>query len=69
MTTETTRNRISFDASDLLLSHIDHICAITGQTRAALVSGVVVEALPDLLARADALRKRHQELSRDKGKR
>ena len=68
MTTETNRNRISCDVSDIVLSHIDHICAVTGQTRSAVVAAVLVEALPDLLARADALKKRHQELSGKGGK-
>lgn len=64
----TDRNRISLDVSDVVLSHLDHISAITGQSKAAIVSACLVESLPDLLARADGLKKRHNELNSAKPK-
>lgn len=57
------RSRLSVELSPVVSSHLDHISEITGQTKAAIVAGALVEALPDLLARADALKKRHQELA------
>lgn len=65
MTTD--RNRISLDVSDVLLSHLDHISAITGQPKSAILANCLVDALPDLLARADTLKKRHVELNQKKG--
>lgn len=64
----TDRNRISLDVSDVVLSHLDHISTITGQSKAAIVSACLVESLPDLLARADGLKKRHNELNQAKPK-
>lgn len=57
------RSRLSIELSPVVSSHLDHISEITGQTKAAIVAGALLEALPELLARADALKKRHQELS------
>lgn len=62
------RNRISLDVSEIVLSHLDHISSITGQSKAAIVAACLVESLPDLLARADGLKKRHNELSQAKPK-
>lgn len=56
------RERVSLDVSEVVASHLDHIGAITGQTRSAIVATALIDALPDYLARADALKKRHQEL-------
>lgn len=59
----TDRNRISLDVSNVVLSHLDHISAITGQSKSAIVANCLVDALPEILSRADALKKRHSELS------
>lgn len=59
----TDRNRISLDVSDVILSHLDHISTITGQSKSAIVSNCLVDALPEILSRADALKKRHAELN------
>ena len=65
-----TRTRISVELSPVVSSHLDHISDVTGQTKAAIVAAALLDALPDLLARADGLRKRHNELqSGQKGKR
>lgn len=60
------RTRLSVDLSPVVMSHLDHISEITGQSKAAIISACLVEALPDLLARADGLKKRHQELNQAK---
>lgn len=57
------RSRISVELSPVVSSHLDHISDVTGQTKAAIVAGALLDALPELLARADGLKKRHQELS------
>lgn len=62
------RNRISLDVSEVVASHLDHIGVVTGQTRSAIVASALLDALPDYLARADALKKRHSELSQAKKK-
>lgn len=62
------RSRLSVELSPVVSSHLDHISEITGQTKAAIVAGALLDALPDLLARADGLKKRHQELAHSKGR-
>lgn len=61
------RSRLSVDLSPVVSSHLDHISEITGVSKAGIISAALLEALPDLLARADGLKKRHQELSQQKG--
>lgn len=56
------RFRISVDLSAVVSSHLDHISDVTGQTKSAIVAAALLDALPALLTRADALKKRHQEL-------
>ena len=60
------RNRLSLDLSDVVSSHLSHISEVTGASKAAIVTGALLDALPDLLARADGLKKRHVELSQSK---
>jgi predicted transcriptional regulator len=57
------RTRLSVDVSPVVSLHLDHISEVTGQSKAAIVSAALLDALPQLLARADGLKKRHQELS------
>jgi predicted transcriptional regulator len=63
------RSRLSVELSPVISSHLDHISEITGQSKAAIVSACLVESMPDILARADALKKRFQELSQAKSQR
>jgi hypothetical protein len=56
------RCRLSVDLSPVVSSHLDHISEVTGVSKAGIISGALLEALPGLLARADGLKKRHQEL-------
>ena len=60
------RQRLSVELSHIVMSHLDHISEVTGQSKAALVVSALMDALPELLARADSLKKRHQELNQAK---
>lgn len=63
---ESERSRLSVELSPIVMSHLDHISEVTGQSKAALVVSALMDALPELLARADSLKKRHQELNQAK---
>ena len=62
------RSRLSVELSPVVSSHLDHISEITGQTKAAVVAGALLDALPALLARADGLKVRYQQLNQGKRK-
>ena len=62
------RSRLSVERSPVVSSHLDHISEITGQTKAAIVAGALLDALPALLARADGLKVRYQQLNQGKRK-
>lgn len=62
------RTRLSVDVSPVVSSHLDHISEVTGQSKAAIVSAALLEALPDLLSRADGLKRRYQEINQGKRK-
>ena len=62
------RPRLSVDLSPVVMSHLDHISEVTGVSKAGIITGALLDALPELLARADGLKKRHSELSQAKGR-
>jgi hypothetical protein len=62
------RSRISVEISPVVAGLIDHISDITGVSRAQIVNGALLDALPQLVARADALKKRQGELAQAKGR-
>ena len=62
------RSRLSVDLSPVVMSHLDHISEITGVSKAGIINAALLDALPDLLARADGLKKRHVELTQAKKK-
>jgi predicted transcriptional regulator len=62
------RSRLSVELSPVVSSHLDHISEVTGLAKASIIAGALLDALPELLARADGLKKRHQELSQAKGR-
>ena len=62
------RPRLSVDLSPVVMSHLDHISEVTGVSKAGIITGALLDALPELLARADGLKKRHNELSQAKGR-
>jgi hypothetical protein len=57
------RSRPSIELSLSVSLLLDHICEVTGTTKAGIISGALLDALPSLLARADALKKRHTEIA------
>jgi predicted transcriptional regulator len=57
------RSRVSVDVSPTVASLLDHISEVTGVPRAQIVNTALLDALPVVLARADALKKRQSELS------
>lgn len=62
------RQRISVELSPVVALHLDHISDVTGQSKAAIVAAALMDALPALLARADGLKGRHQQLNQGKRK-
>ena len=62
------RSRLSLDVSEIVSGHLDHISQVTGVSKAQIVVGALLDALPDLLARADGLKARHQQLQQGKRK-
>ena len=62
------RFRLSVDLSPVVSSHLDHISEVTGVSKAGIITAALLDALPDLLARADGLKKRHTELNQAKGR-
>ena len=60
------RYRLSVDLSTVVSSHLDHISDVTGVSKAGIITAALLDALPELLARADGLKKRHSELSQGK---
>lgn len=62
------RARLSVDLSPVVSSHLDHISDVTGVSKAGIITAALLDALPELLARADGLKKRHVELAQGKPK-
>lgn len=60
------RARLSVDLSPVVSSHLDHISEVTGVSKAGIITAALLDALPDLLARADVLKKHHVELAQGK---
>lgn len=52
------RVRLSLDLSPALSLLLDHVATVTGSPKSQLVMGVLVEALPSMLERAEGLQKR-----------
>ena len=57
------RQRLTLDPSEHVSLLLDHISEATGVPRSQVVMGALLDALPALVARADAITKRHGELS------
>ena len=57
------RSRLSIELSEVVSSHLSHISDVTGASKAAIVSAAFLDALPELLSRADGLKKRYAELN------
>ncbi|MDH1381333.1 hypothetical protein N5J07_18140 [Comamonas aquatica] len=61
--TTTDRSRLTLELSPAVACLLDHISTVTGSTKTQIVQTALTDALPELLARADALKKRHGELN------
>lgn len=68
MTATPDRTRITLELSSTVAALLDHVSDVTGANKTQLVQAALVAALPELLARADAFKKRNQELMQGKKK-
>lgn len=66
----TERARLTLELSPTVASLLEHVSEITGTPKTQLVQSALLAALPEVLAAADGLKKRHSELNHAKnGKR
>ena len=63
------RERLTLDLAGPVSSLLDHISQVTGSPRSQIALQAILEALPQLVERADAIRKRSNELVQVKGAR
>lgn len=56
------RERLTLDLAGPVSSLLDHISQVTGSPRSQIALHAILEALPQLVERADAIRKRSNEL-------
>lgn len=63
------RQRLSLDLAPGVSSLLDHIATVTGVPRSQVVTQALLDAMPGLLERADALQRRAQTLGKPGGKR
>lgn len=61
------RDRLTLDLSGPVSSLLDHISQSTGSPRSQIALQAILEALPQLVERADAIKKRSNELAQGKG--
>jgi hypothetical protein len=59
----TDRTRVSVDLSAHVSLLLDHVCEVTGANKSQLVLSALMDALPGLLERSDALQKRSAALT------
>lgn len=52
------RLRVSVDLSSDVSLLLDHVCEVTGTSKSQVVLGALLDALPALLERSEALKKR-----------
>jgi hypothetical protein len=57
------RTRVSIDLSAHVSLLLDHVCEVTGSNKSQLVLSALMDALPALLERSDALQKRSASLT------
>lgn len=62
------RERLTLDLSAQVSLLLDHISQVTGSPRSQIAVQALLEALPHLVERADAIKKRSNELGQVKGK-
>lgn len=59
---EPARLRANIELSPQVSLCLDHVCEVTGSTRSQVINAALLEALPGLIDRADAVAKRSREL-------
>jgi len=59
---EPARLRANIELSPQVSLCLDHVCEVTGSTRSQVINSALLEALPCLIERADAVAKRSREL-------
>lgn len=64
----TEKTRLSLELSSTVYQLLEHVSDVTGTPKTQLVQQALLEALPEMLARADGLSKRARELSQAKPK-
>lgn len=57
------RSRVSVDLSPSVSLLLDHVCEVTGSNKNQVVLTALMDALPGLLERAEALQKRSAALA------
>lgn len=62
------RTRVSIELAPVISSLVDHISEVTGVSKAQVINGALLDALPVLLSRADGFKKRYSELAQSKGR-
>lgn len=58
----TERARITLDLSPAVAGLLEHVSDVTGANKTQLVLAALNQVLPQYLERADAMKKRHNEL-------
>lgn len=61
---DSARVRLQVELTPVLVSLLDHVATITGATRAGIAVQALTEILPQLVERADAMKKRAGEVAR-----
>lgn len=61
------RERLTLDLSHQVSSLLDHISGVTGSPRSQIALQALLESLPGLVERADAIKRRAGELVQAKG--
>ena len=62
------KSRLSLELSPTISQLLEHVSDITGTPKTQLVQAALLDALPDMLVRADGFAKRGRELTQVKPK-
>jgi len=62
------RSRLSLDLSPAVMALLDHVSDITSVPKSQIVYGALLDQLPELVARADSIKKRQTDLLAQKGR-
>jgi len=62
------RSRLSLDLAPAVMTLLDHISDVTGVPKSQIVYGALLDQLSELVARADALKKRQADMVAQRGR-